>query len=328
MKIHILSDARLETSAKVPYHGLGKIVLTVANGLAERGHEITLHAAPGSEFTRGKLVTDSDERRFMVTPFPSVIPRGEFDVVIDNTHQHTLQYHPAFKDAPMMNVSHDRESTPGRNAVFPSAAHRKWHMYREENAKIIYNGVEVPDTLQNAPSASYVAFMSMFHAPKAPLMAAEVARLAGVKLVMAGPTSPRITPPPHAQYIGPLAGADKDYFLANAKALLFLAGTEAGPVTPLEAQALGCPVIVLDHGASQENMQDGLTGFVVRDTLEAVEAVGKIDTIDRAACREWVKANRSIDRMVSAYEQAVIDVVKGGTWGTSSFMPLNLHPAA
>lgn len=321
MKIHILSDARLETSAKAPYHGLGKIVLSVANGLAERGHDITLYAAPGSEFERGKLITDSDERRF--------IPRGEFDAIIDNTHQHTLQYHPAFKSAPLMNVSHDREGAPGRNAVFPSQSHHKWWMYRENNAKVIYNGVEVPEALETRANPGYFAFLSLFHAPKAPLMAAEVARLAKVKLVMAGPTPPRSpAPPPHAKYIGPLSGDDKDYFLANARALLFLASTEAGPVTPLEAQALGCPVIVLDHGASKENMCDGVTGFVVRDTLEAVEAVAKIDTIDRAACRQWVRENRSIERMVSEYERAVMDLTKGEGWGTSLFMPLNLAQTA
>lgn len=316
MKIHILSDARLETSAKAPYHGLGKIVLTAANGLADCGHEVTLYAAPGSEFTRGKLITDSDERRF--------IPRGEFDAILDNTHGHSLQYHPAFKDAPIMNISHDRESTPGRNAVFPSQAHRIWHMYRENNARVIHNGVSVPALTKNAPGR-YFAYMSMMHAPKAPIMAAEVARLAGVELVMAGPTPP--APPPHAKYIGPLTGDDKDYFLANAKALLFLASTEAGPVTPLEAQALGCPVIVLDHGAAKENMSDGLTGFVVRDTLEAVEAVGKIDRIDRAACRQWVIDNRSVERMVSLYNDAVIKLAMGVSWGDSQFTPLHLAQA-
>jgi glycosyltransferase involved in cell wall biosynthesis len=317
MKIHILSDARLETSAKAPYHGLGKVVLTIANGLADCGHEITLYAAPGSEFERGKLVTDTDERRF--------IPRGEFDAILDSTHQHTLQYHPAFKAAKILNLSQDREATPGRNAVFSSHAHRIWHMYRENGAKVVHNGVNVPEafpSVKNAPSASYFAYLSMFHTPKAPLMAAEVARLAKVNLVMAGPTSHRITPPPHAKYIGPLTGEDKDYFLANAKALLFLASTEAGPVTPLEAQALGCPVIVLDHGASKENMCDGLTGFVVRDTLEAVEAVGKIDTISRDACRQWIRENRSIERMVSQYEQAVVELVKGEGWGDSPMPPL------
>lgn len=316
MKIHILSDARLETSAKAPYHGLGKVVLTVANGLADCGHEITLYAAPGSEFAHGKVIVDSDERRF--------IPRGEFDAIIDNTHGHSLQYHPAFKDAPIINISHDRESTPGRNAVFPSVSHRVWHMYRENNAKVIHNGVNIPDAPENAPAGRYFAYMSMFHTPKAPLMAAEVARLAKVNLVMAGPTSHKTVPPPHAKYIGPLTGEDKDYFLANAKALLFLASTEAGPVTPLEAQALGCPVIVLDHGASKENMCNGLTGFVVRDTLEAVEAVGKIDRIDRAACRQWIKDNRSIERMVSQYEQAVMELVKGQGWGDSPMPPIKV----
>lgn len=315
MKIHILSDARLETSAKAPYHGLGKVVLTIANGLADCGHDITLYAAPGSEFERGKLVIDSDERRF--------IPQGEFDVILDSTHQHSLQYRPEFRDAKIANLSQDREATPGRNAIFSSHAHRQWHQYRDGSARVVHNGVNVPENVEIAQNPAYFAYLSMFHTPKAPLMAAETARLAGVKLVMAGPTPPRSpAPPPHCQYIGPLSGEDKDYFLANAKALLFLASTEAGPVTPLEAQALGCPVIVLDHGAAQENMRDGLTGFVVRDTLEAVEAIGKIDTISRDACRQWIKDNRSVAQMVDGYERALVELVKVGGWGDSPLPPL------
>jgi glycosyltransferase involved in cell wall biosynthesis len=143
-------------------------------------------------------------------------------------------------------------------------------------------------------------------------MAMEAARLAGVKLVMAGRTPP--APPPGSHYVGPLWGQDKLNFLAGAKALLFPSAIEAGPVTPLEAQSVGCPVIVSAFGGSKENMQDGLTGHACRDTLGMAEAIAAIDKIDRAECVKWVDEYRSAWKMVDNYEVLLGEVAKGARW--------------
>ena len=56
MKFAILSDTRLPTSPDFGGHGLGQIAYAVAAGLAALGHDVTLFAAPGSEFKPGKMV--------------------------------------------------------------------------------------------------------------------------------------------------------------------------------------------------------------------------------------------------------------------------------
>lgn len=304
----LLSDSRHPTHPDFAGHGLGRAVLTVANGLAERGHAVTLYAAPGSKFDAGELITGDDERAWT--------PVG-FDAVLDSTHEHTLQKR-VRPDAPIVNWSHDRENLPGKNAIFPSNAHREFHDYTPTNGRVIYNAVDIPE-LPDVPQGDYYAYLSSFYQPKAPLMAWNAARLAGVKLVMAGPTPP--APPPGCEYIGPVWGEDKINFLAGAKALLFGASIEAGPLTPLEAQALGCPVIVSAYGAASENMLDLVGGYVVRDTLEMVDAINKIESATeerrlymRREARQWIVGHRSVKRMVDGFEQALLDVSRGVSW--------------
>ncbi len=307
MKLAVLSDTRLPTAKNFAGHGLGQIMLAIAEGLRERGHEVHLFAGAGSEFDGG-MVQRGDEREFLSIDFSG------YDAVLDGGHFHELvKLHP---DAPIVNLSHDREAPPGRNAVFPSAAHRKWHGYDERSGKIVYNGVNPPEgfmadkALQNG--SSYFAYLSTFYPPKGAVMAMEAARLAGVKLVMAGPTPP--APPPGSNYIGPLWGTDKLDFLAGARALLFPSAIEAGPVTVLEAQSMGCPVIASWFGGSHENMQDGATGYCCRDTIGMAEAIETIDKIDRAKCVSWVNENRSARAMVETYELLLGDVAKGTRW--------------
>jgi glycosyltransferase involved in cell wall biosynthesis len=302
MKIAVLSDTRLPTSADFPGHGLGKQVLAAANGLASKGHDVTLFAGAGSTFEHGALVIEADEKAFI--PF---LPT--FDAVLDSTHQHLAQQ--KWPQLAIVNWSHDREGRPGRNAVFPSDAHRNWHGYKPDNARVIYNAIELPP-LPDATPDGYYAYLSMMHAPKGPLMAREAARLAGVKLVMAGPTPPAILP--DVEYIGPIFGDDKLEFLARATALLFCSGIEAGPITPLEAQAVNCPVIGLDYGATKENILPNKTGLIVNDTLGMVEAIGKVAALRRQDCREWLEECRPLNAMVNQLEAALVDVVNGKGW--------------
>lgn len=302
MKIAVLSDTRLPTTYGFAGHGLGKQVLAAADGLAAKGHDVTLFAGAGSEFQHGALVIEADEKAFI--PLLTT-----FDCVLDSTHQHHAQHQ--WQQLAIVNWSHDREGRPGRCAVFPSEAHREWYGYKPDNARVIYNAIALPALPDSTPDG-YFAYLSMMHTPKGPLMAREAARLAGVKLVMAGPTPP--TMPPGAEYIGPMFGEDKFEFLARATALLFCSGIEAGPITPLEAQAVNCPVIGLDYGATKENVLPNKTGLIVQDTLGMVEAIGKVSALRRQDCREWLEECRPLEGMVNQLEAALMDVVAGKGW--------------
>ena len=61
----------------------------------------------------------------------------------------------------------------------------------------------------------------------------------------------------------------------------------------------------------RELIVDGKTGFVVKegDVQGMVDAVQKIDTIDRAECRAHVEKNFSAEKMVAGYEKVFKELV-------------------
>jgi glycosyltransferase involved in cell wall biosynthesis len=50
-----------------------------------------------------------------------------------------------------------------------------------------------------------------------------------------------------------------------------------------------------------ELIDDGVTGFLVDAPDEAIAALGRIERIDRTACREAVEKRFTVDRMADDY---------------------------
>ena len=70
----------------------------------------------------------------------------------------------------------------------------------------------------------------------------------------------------------------------------------------VEAMACGTPVIGYNHGAIAEVIKDGETGFVVSNVEEMTEAVKKISGINKNICRDYVKDNFNIEKVIDGYE--------------------------
>ncbi len=117
----------------------------------------------------------------------------------------------------------------------------------------------------------------------------------------------------------------QEHLLAHyqqAKALLFpIHWEEAFGLVMTEAMACGTPVIAYDRGSVPEIVRDGISGFIVTPAdgevspvssqrmiqhagVEGiVEAMGRIQEIDREKCREHVMEKFSVQHMVNSYEQ-------------------------
>jgi glycosyltransferase involved in cell wall biosynthesis len=79
----------------------------------------------------------------------------------------------------------------------------------------------------------------------------------------------------------------------------------------IEALACGTPVLAFPEGAAPEVVEDGRTGFLCHDEVDMAEAIGRVHTIDRAACRAAVDGYFSTDRMVADH-LALFERLLGG----------------
>ncbi|HVH20192.1 MAG TPA: glycosyltransferase, partial [Myxococcota bacterium] len=85
----------------------------------------------------------------------------------------------------------------------------------------------------------------------------------------------------------------------------------------IEALACGTPVIAFPGGSVEELVSDGRTGFVVDTVDAAVSAVGRLEEIDRAACRREAERRFSAERMARDYVELYAALSVGETEGQS-----------
>jgi glycosyltransferase involved in cell wall biosynthesis len=69
----------------------------------------------------------------------------------------------------------------------------------------------------------------------------------------------------------------------------------------IEAMACGTPVIAFRRGSVPEVIDDGVTGFIVEDEAEALQAIQKLPQLDRRTVRTRFEARFSSLRMAEEY---------------------------
>jgi len=79
----------------------------------------------------------------------------------------------------------------------------------------------------------------------------------------------------------------------------------------VEAMASGTPVLAINRGSMPEVIDPGVTGFLVHDAAEMADAVDRVAGLERAACRRWVEARFTVDRMAANYEAVYQQIIQG-----------------
>jgi glycosyltransferase involved in cell wall biosynthesis len=107
---------------------------------------------------------------------------------------------------------------------------------------------------------------------------------------------------PSIEFLGEIGYAEKNRFLGEARALLFpICWPEPFGIVMIEAMACGTPVIAYPFGSVPEVMNDGVTGYIVSGLEAAVEAVRKVDQLDRRKVRRHFEKHFTADRMAQDY---------------------------
>jgi glycosyltransferase involved in cell wall biosynthesis len=58
-------------------------------------------------------------------------------------------------------------------------------------------------------------------------------------------------------------------------------------------------------------VRHGESGYLLCSEDEMVEAIYRIENLDRRRCREWVRENFSIEKMVDSYEMLYRRIASG-----------------
>ena len=160
----------------------------------------------------------------------------------------------------------------------------------------------------------YLAFLGRISPEKRPDRAIEIAVRAGVPLKIAAKIdnvdraywdstiAPLVKRHANVEYVGEINDLQKGEFLGNARALLFpIDWPEPFGLVMIEAMACGTPVVAFRAASVPEVIEDGVSGFIVRDIDQAVEAVSRLGTLDRRAIRAAFDKRFSVARMANDY---------------------------
>src|SRR6185295_8791639 len=104
------------------------------------------------------------------------------------------------------------------------------------------------------------------------------------------------------EFLGEINERQKAKFLSGASALLFpIDWPEPFGLVMIEAMACGRPVIAWPCGSVPEVVDDGVTGFVVNSIDEAIAAIDRARTLNRATIRRVFEQRFSSEVMARNY---------------------------
>jgi len=202
-----------------------------------------------------------------------------------------------FRDVPVISISNaQRQPLPWAN----------WQA-------TIYHGLPKEFFAFQPNQGGYLAFLGRVSPEKRVDRAIEIAKRVSMPLKIAAKVDrvdrryfkrdiePLLTQS-HVEWVGEISDQQKNEFLGNAYALLFpIDWPEPFGLVMIEAMACGTPVVAYDRGSVPEVMENGVTGFIVNEIEQAVEAVGRVRDLSRARCREVFEKRFTASRMASDY---------------------------
>ncbi len=314
------------------YGGTELVVSVLTEELIRKGHEVTLFAT-GDSKTEAKLVsiwTKGLEKANLAAPFAvfslmykELLERqNEFDIIHDHCEYYSVPFS-KFLKPPIISTLHN-PITEEKNILykkFPNINYVAISKNQKRSGpgvnivKTIYHGIPIEKYDFNPNPQNYLLWLSSIIPEKGPATAIEIAKMAGENLIISGPIFPyatdyfeyRIKPlidGKQIKFVGEANFEKKVELFKNARAFLFpIRRQEPFGLVVIEAMACGTPVIAFKEGSMPELIEQGKTGFVVNSQEGALRALKKIKRISREYCREYVKKNFPLKRMVNRYEQ-------------------------
>jgi glycosyltransferase involved in cell wall biosynthesis len=314
------------------YGGTERVVSWLTEELVRMGHDVTLFAS-GDSMTTAKLIPVCEESLRLSPESVDYVAqhvvllehvlnhKNEFDLIhfhIDYLHYplsrrerytHVTTLHgrldipdlvplyDVYNDVPVISIS-DAQRDPLPNLNWQGTVH---------------HGLPRESYAFHRKSKGYLAFLGRTSPEKGLDRVIEIAKRAGMPLKIAAKVDKidqdyfdaciqPLLDDSHVEFIGEVGYPEKNDFLGDADALMFpISWPEPFGLVMIEAMASGTPVIAYPLGAVPEVIADGISGYLVPDLDGAVDAVKKIDQLDRRKVRKHFEQYFTADRMAKDY---------------------------
>jgi glycosyltransferase involved in cell wall biosynthesis len=321
----------------VRYGGTELFVAHLAEGLVHAGHQVIVYAN-GESRPAGELrwlheraewpvsnVGDAAVKDFAHTAWACEDAARQADVVHLNCGPGVV--FSRFLDVPFVTTLHHPTEPVlselyARHPDVQYVAISRFQQSREHLPRIttVHHGLDLSRYRLQVRKQPYLAFLGRITPTKAPHLAIEVARRAGLPLKIAGEVQPAFADywesmvKPRidgrdVEFVGEADLAAKNELLGGASAFLFpIEWDEPFGLVMLEAMACGTPVLAFGRGSVPEVVADGVSGWICRD-LDDMVRLARRPGIDPAGCRRHVSTHFSISHMtrgyVEVYQQAI-----------------------
>lgn len=335
MKIALLAPPYLPVPP-LGYGGTERIVAALADGLVEKGHDVTLFA-PGDSETRARLVPTvpkslgnsgeiKDKPLIPLLSYKKCFDRAkEFEII--HSHAQYLGLFSAVSSAiPVVHTFHGSfylgEVPQEKRDVLHAFAKQRFISISKNQSlgmpdlnwvATVYNGINLSEFNYHDKGGDYLLWVGRITPKKGALEAIKVSKAVGMKLKLAGVVDPidrefytREVEPyvksGFVEFIGELDRQQKSDLYGRAFATLYpISWHEPFGLVMAESMATGTPVIATRWGSVPEIVTDGVTGYVVDTVEEMISKVKEIGTAKRSACRQRVEANFTNEKMVEGY---------------------------
>jgi len=336
MKVALLSPICWRTPPR-HYGPWEQVTSNIAEGLVERGLDVTLFAT-GDSFTTGKLRyickhpyeedKELDPKAWECLHIANLMENaGEFDIIHNNYDFLPLTYSRLIK-TPMITTIHGF-SSPKIIPVYKqyddscyyvsiSNADRSPELHY---AATVCNGLKLEQFTYSETPGDYLLFFGRIHHDKGTFEAIQIAKKAGMKLIISGIIQDRNY---FREKIEPFINGDDIVFtghsgpekrnklLGGALALLHpINFNEPFGLSVAESMLCGTPVIAFNKGSMPELILPGKSGFLVNTVDEASEAIKDIHLIERQFCRSWAKENFCLEKMAGDYINLYEKIING-----------------
>ena len=332
------------------YAGTERIVASLATGLHERGHRVTVFASGDSDLPCEvvPVVPHALWNEGYTGEIPVYLEMavarawdeiGRFDVV--HSHVETEGFLLArHAPIPVVTTLHRRldingvadyiDALPMIPLVAISDSQRRWNPDANWVATV-HHGLDFSTTPTSTRQGDYLLLIGRVSAEKGVTEAIELASRTGLRLVIAAKIR---EPGEHEMFDevlkpaidagivdwrGEIDTVERDRLMAGALTTLMLGGwPEPFGLVAIESMATGTPVIGRRAGGLTEIVEHGVNGFLVDDVQEAEFALSRLATLERDVISATTRKRFSVERMVQDYEAVYRRLVEASPSGRSA----------